>query len=165
MLSWFPGPGKRARRELEQLHKHISHRLDRLESTPPAEDHLTTQLEELSRKVAETAYLAGGSQGEVIKLQGQMKELVLAVDEGIARTDRAERRIRAVVQRCRTELKRRGMEDPGLEAEANEFRDVDAERGESDGVPALQPGVDGPAQKASSIRGVPLELLRRVRGI
>lgn len=97
-------------------------------------------------------------------LQTSHKEIVIAVSEGIERTDRAERRIKATVKRARAELAERGLLDPALESEDHELREVDGGRGKRDGLLPVQPKVASPAEQASSIRGVSVEALRKVRG-
>lgn len=103
-------------------------------------------------------------QEAVEALQIQAKNFVIALSEGIERTDRAERRIKATVSRARKELKARGYEDPGLDAEAYELRNVDAAGGGEDGVLPMHAPVAEVREEASSVKGVPAEALRRVRG-
>jgi len=59
------------------------------------------------------------------ELDGQMKQLTLAVSEGIERTDRAEKRVRKTITAARKLLKDSGLEHPALEAEADEIRERD----------------------------------------
>ena len=144
---------KDLRRALETLREQldgITSRLERLESAPTATDRVLN-LEELG--VAQDAHLD--------QITTQIKDLTFAVSEGIERTDRAERRVRGVIQRARKELEARGYEDPGLEAEAHELRVVDGDGGKGDGVPAVPKEVAALEPEASSIRGVPAETLRR----
>lgn len=97
-------------------------------------------------------------------LDRRIQDLTLAVAEGIERVDRAERRIQASVKRARAELEASGVTDPRLDAEADGLRLVDGAGGDGGGVPAVSEDVGEPAPQASSIRGVPLEVLERVRG-
>jgi len=146
-------PNKDTRRALDALGEQLEGilaRLDRVESAPTPTDRVLN-LEELG--VAQDAHLD--------QLTTQIKDLTFAVSEGIERTDRAERRVRGVIQRARKELGARGYEDPGLEAEAYELRAVDGDGGKDGGVPAVSKEVAEVEPTASSIRGVPAETLRR----
>ncbi len=49
----------------------------------------------------------------------------LAIAEGIERTDRAERRVRATIVRARSRMASAGYHDEGLEAEAEDIRPPD----------------------------------------
>ena len=141
------------RRALDALREQldgITSRLERVESAPTPTDRVLN-LEELG--VAQDAHLD--------QITTQIKDLTFAVDEGIQRTDRAERRVRGVIQRARKELGSRGYEDPGLEAEAYELRAVDGEGGKDDGVPAVSEEVAAVGGAASSIKGVSAEILRK----
>ena len=110
-------------------------------------------------------------EGEVAKMGADVEELmrrvdhlVVAVAEGIERTDRAERRIRDTVKRARKELKAAGLENPGMEAEAEQLRLVDGDGGADGGLRPLPAPVESAAPEASSIKGVSLETLQRARG-
>jgi len=141
------------RRALDALREQldgITSRLERVESAPTPADRVLN-LEELG--VAQDAHLD--------QLTTQIKDLTFAVSEGIERTDRAERRVRGVIQRARKELGARGYEDPGLEAEAYELRTVDGDGGKDSGVPAVPEEVAEVGGAPSSIRGVSAELLRK----
>ena len=144
---------KALRRALEALREQldgITSRLERLESAPTATDRVLN-LEELG--VAQDAHLD--------QITTQIKDLTFAVSEGIERTDRAERRVRGVIQRARKELGARGYEDPGLEAEAYELRAVDGDGGKDGGVPPVPEEVAEVGAEASSIKGVSAEMLRK----
>ena len=91
----------------------------------------------------------------------KMKDLTFAVSEGIERSDRAERRIHATIKRARSELKKRGYEDPGLESEAYELHSVDGGGGGERQLPPMRERMEDSSQ-ASSVAGVSLEDLRRV---
>ena len=145
----------------------ITSRVDRLESAPiatPSLDAVKQTLKELAQVAAANQTDIAASATTLQNLQILMKNLTAAVSEGIERTDRAERRIKATVKRARAELEARGYQDPGLDAEAYELRLIDGEPSPDGGVPPMQPGVAGPAVHASSIRGVSVETLQRVRG-
>ena len=89
------------------------------------------------------------------------KDIVIAVSEGIERTDRAERRIKATVQRARKQLETLGYDDPGLEAEAVELRLLDGDGSDKSEVPPVPAAME---ESPSSIRGVSAETMRRARG-
>ncbi len=146
-------PNKDTRRALDALREQldgITSRLERVESAPTPNDRVLN-LEELG--VAQDSQLS--------ELQTKIKDLLFAVETGVERVDRAERRVRGVIQRARKELGARGYEDPGLEAEAYELRAVDGDGGKDGGVPAVPEEVAAVGPEASSIRGVPAETLRR----
>ena len=146
-------PNKDTRRALETLREQLGGylaRLERLESAPTPGDRVTN-LEEL----------AGTFVTQLGELATKIKDLTFAVSEGIERTDRAERRVRGVIQRARKELGRLGYEDPGLEAEAHELRTVDGDGGKDGGVPVVSKEVAAVEPAASSIRGVSADQLRR----
>ena len=148
---------KDIRRALDALREQLEGilaRLDRVESAPTPADRVLN-LEELG--VAQDSQLTD--------LQTKIKDLTFAVSEGIERTDRAERRVRGVIQRARKELGKLGYEDPGLEAEAHELRVVDGEGSGDGGVPPVSEEVAEVGGAASSIKGVPAETLRRRWGI
>jgi len=164
------GP-RRARLELERALESICDRLDTIESTPPP----TLPLDQLNAALA--GFKAGLDErlggvearfdalGSDIEYQAEkIKLLTLGVEEGIERVGRAERRIHATIKRARKELEEHGYESPGLEVEAETLRLVDGGRSEESEVPALPAGVEPPVDGASSIKGVPAETLRRVRG-
>ena len=144
---------KENRRALDVLREQLEGilaRLDRVESAPTATDRVLN-LEELG--VAQDAHLD--------QLTTQIKDLTFAVSEGIERTDRAERRVRGVIQRARKELEARGYDDPGLEAEAHELRIVDGDGSKDGGVPPVSEEVAAVGGAASSIKGVSAEILRK----
>jgi len=146
-------PNKDTRRALETLREQLGGyltRLERLESAPTPTDRVLN-LEELG--VAQDAHLS--------ELQTKIKDLTFAVSEGIERTDRAERRVRGVIQRARKELGKLGYEDPGLEAEAHELRVVDGDGSADGGVPAVSEEVAEVDAAPSSIQGVTADQLRR----
>ena len=153
MWNW----NKDVRRALDALREQldgITSRLERVESTPTPNDRVLN-LEELG--VAQDSQLS--------ELQTKIKDLLFAVETGVERVDRAERRVRGVIQRARKELGARGYEDPGLEAEAYELRAVDGDGGKDGGLPAVPEEVAEVGDAPSSIRGVPAETLRRRWGI
>ena len=141
---------RRALDALREQQDEITSRLERVESAPTAADRVLN-LEELG--VAQDAHLD--------QITTQIKDLTFAVSEGIERTDRAERRVRGVIQRARKELQARGYEDPGLEAEAHELRIVDGDGSKDGGVPPVPEEVAEVGGEASSIKGVSAEILRK----
>lgn len=157
------GSRNRDRRVVEALYL----RVEQLESAGEPSQRVEMALE----KIALTAETLSGLtarfdhlEQDVDLIHDERKDLVIAISEGIERTDRAERRIKNTIRRARKELESRGYTDPGLEAEAYEFRDVDGDGSKNGGLQPLPTAVD-PAPQESSIPGVPLETLRSARGI
>jgi len=111
-----------------------------------------------------TDQVAGTQEQAIETLTRTMAETREAVAQGIQHVDRSERRIKATVTRARKQLKELGYEDPGLEAESADLQLVDDSGSEEVGVPPVQSDVAEPAKEASSVRGVTLDQLRRVRG-
>jgi len=155
----------------------IRARLEHLESVPVPDlpPELDGRLTALSHRDAELQAdivrvleliedVTAQSNAAVESFDGWRKELVIAVSEGIERTDRAERRIKATVARARGQLANLGYEDPGLEAETVELRLIDGEPSGKSGVPPVPAAVAETASEASSVRGVSAETLRRARG-
>ena len=87
-------------------------------------------------------------------LDGRLRTMTHAVAEGIERTDRAERRIKATVRRARAEFAEYDVEHAGLEAEAGELRLLDA--GGSDGrrVPTVREEVEEAPEPPTSIETI-----------
>jgi len=128
-------------------------------------DGLVAVMDNQDRAVENVAVNQSTIAQDLLTLQTSQKELIHAVAEGIERTDRAERRIRAVVKRARQELKKRGYEDAGLEAEDLQFRDVDENGSGSDRLLDVQSPVEEAGNAASSVAGVSIDTLRRARGL
>lgn len=87
----------------------------------------------------------------------ELRELTIAIDEGIQRVERSERRVRQVVQRARKRVDK-GEGDAGLDAEAAEFFGGDGDAGDEGQLPTVHEDM------ASSIPGVTVGQLRRARG-
>jgi len=160
-------PNKRRHLATQEAIRGIVARLCDLETAPvPALDldpvrlKLDQQWEAHRLLQSQVVDLAGAVEGMADKL----KDYAFALSEGIERTDRAERRIKATVARARKSLQERGLEDPNLESEAFALRERDGDGSEEDGVLALRPSVDDAEPEASSIRGVSMDTLRRARG-
>jgi len=98
------------------------------------------------------------------QLEKRIKELTVAVSDGIEHTNRSDRRIRATVARARKELGDRGLIDPAVEAENYELRVVDGDAGEERVLPTVPGQTELPSENPSSVRGVSAEQLRRARG-
>lgn len=77
----------------------------------------------------------------VSDLEEKAREQTLAIAEGIERVDRAERRVRAAVQRARKRLEEHGYSDEGLEAEAEQLQLIDGDGSEDEGMPAMHGNV------------------------
>ena len=154
-------------RVLQEELRAIRRRVEALESIPEPGRRVDIALE----RTALHAEVVAGLEARIVQLESdvdelheQRKELVIAIAEGIERTDRAERRIKNTVRRARKELESRGYTDPGLEAEAYEFRESNGGGSEPTGLQPL-PGPVAPVATDSSIRGVPVEALRHARGL
>lgn len=85
-----------------------------------------------------------------------------AVALGIENVERVENRIRATIRRASKELEEHGLESPGLQAEAHQLSLVDGDGIEPGEVPPMPEDVEG---DWSSIPGVTVEQLRKVRGL
>jgi len=151
----------------------IRARVDHLETVPVPDlpEQVEARLAQLSRRDGELQEGLDSQHADVGELIEQVdshdawrKEIVIAVSEGIERTDRAERRIKATVQRARRQLESLGYVDDPLEAEAVELRLIDGEGSEKRGVPPVPAEVENAEPESSSVRGVPLETLKRARG-
>ncbi len=142
-------------------------KLDHLDSLPkPTVDPevvaaaVAAHMERIDALAAVVDELA--SQGK--DLEDRVREYVIALAEGIERVDRSERRVKATVNRARKELEASGLVDPGVEAEAEELRLIDAARGSKRGMfPVSEPVAVGP-DPPSSIPGVSAAQLRTLRG-
>lgn len=143
-------------------------RLQRLESAPIPTDRLDamrTALDLLTADHAAFTHQIDTLIDDVQDLETQGKEFVLALAEGIERRERADRRIKATVARARQELRDGGVVDEGVEAEASQLREFDGKRGEEIELQPMPAAVDGNREELSSIPGVSLRDLQRVRGI
>ncbi len=170
-MSFLPGGARRrAREDLDQVLKHISHRLDALEAAPAPE----YDLDRLRGIMAGVSGQANSRLDQVeerlvriedddSKLIEKLKDLTFAVAEGIERVSRAEGRIHATIKRARKQLAEQGFESPGLETEAAQLQLSDGEASPDGEVPNV-PGSVEPPGAPSSIRGVSASTLRRVRG-
>lgn len=87
-------------------------------------------------------------------LAEDIRDQTLAIAEGIERTDRAERRVKAVVTRAKRKLADDGFLDEALDAEAASLRRDDEASGGANGVPPMQQNVGGnPAPDMSAFPG------------
>ena len=82
------------------------------------------------------------AQAEAIeRLQNIAKDQNVAISEGIERTDRAERRVRATVARAKKRLDEAGYSDEGIQAEIQEFDQADGFGGRESPVQPLPNGL------------------------
>jgi len=148
----------------------IRDRVERLETTPAPDlpTDVPYRLTQLSRRDADlqdgvdtNAHNLNLLQENADGFDAWRKEIVIAVSEGIERTDRAERRIKATVQRARKQLETLGYVDDAVEAEAVELRLLDGDGSDQSEVPPVPAPVE---ESASSVRGVSAETMRRARG-
>ena len=152
MLGFGNGPRHNAEQKREQVLSSILTRLEALESAP--------RLPQLN---ADHDTRLGTLETGFDRLNQDFKSTTFAVAEGIERVDRSERRIHATVKRARAELKKLGYEDPGLEAEASQLREVDGEGSHGTEVLHLPEDVAPAPEAPSSVPGVPASTLARIR--
>jgi len=101
----------------------------------------------------------------VTSLLTRMDDLTTAVAEGIQNVRRAENRVRAVVKSARKELAASGFEDPGVEAEVEQLQFVDGGDGRTEPVPPVPEEVADLESVPSTIAGLSVAQVRRIRGI
>ncbi len=161
---WTPWPKKL---DVQPHLEALSHRISSLESVPPP----TVNPEVVAAAVAAHLERIDGLAAAVEELALQGKDLddrvrgyTIALAEGIERVDRSERRVKATVARARKELEASGVIDPGVEAEAEQLRIVDGERGDDRGMHAVRETVEPNGDAPSSIPGVTAGQLRAIRG-
>lgn len=148
----------------------ILDRLDCLETAPASLGELVTIEGTLESIRQENVALreSSSSQEQLAALESrvnrQLQQITAAVAEGIDRVDRSERRVVATVKRARKELKERGFTDEGVEAEHHQLHVLDEAGGNESPVPAVREEVGGAGEQASSVRGVSLVTLQKVRG-
>lgn len=155
-------------RAAEEALSLIRVRLDVLESVPPPSvdlESLSTKLEAFQGDLVEILKHLNAHSDALEALQGQAKDFTFALSEGIERTDRAERRIAATVKRARDKLADSGFSDAGLDAEADGLQLVDGDRSEDVRVQGVPGEVAAVAGDPSSVKGVPLATMRRLRGM
>jgi len=123
---------------------------------PPYDDQqLRSEIEDLRSATA----------SDFEQIADRMKTQTLAIAEGIERVDRSERRVDATLKRARKKFAAGGYEDPGTEAEVEGLRLLDGDGIGTGGLPTLQPGVDNPGDRPSSVPGITVAQLQRVRGL
>lgn len=154
--------------------KRIQARLETVESRPIATDYAVAiqNLNDVLGALRERMSALDESVGQVaaahVDLETSVavshKELLFAVEEGIQRTDRAERRIRTTIRSAQKKLAESGLADDAVDAEAVGLRILDEEGEQERGVPPVRESVDDVGDQASSIPGVSLDTLRRARG-
>lgn len=94
-------------------------------------------------------------------LEAKLADLTLAVSEGVNNVRRSERRVQAIVQSARRQLADDGYQHAGLEAEAGQLRQLDADSGDGEPVPAVPERVDGlDPNRPSVIPGVTVGQMR-----
>lgn len=103
-------------------------------------------------------------EGTLAPLPMWRKEILLAVADGIERTDRAERRVESTIRSARKKLEALGLEHDGLEAEAAELHERDGGGGDDGEVPTVPTLVADVGDEPSSIPGVTRSQLARARG-
>lgn len=112
----------------------------------------------------ESAPGVGADDIRVQALWNRVDDLTTAVAEGIKNVQRSENRVRAIVKSARRELADAGYDHAGVEAEALELGDDDGGLREAEPVPAVREDVEDDSERPSTIPGVSVAVLRRVRG-
>lgn len=133
----------------------LAHRAD-----DPERGDWRDELDELRELVA----------GQVVELESRIdrrvKELTIAIEEGIERVDRSERRVKAVVQRAQRRASEHGFVDETLEVEAENLRRDDEGGSGSGGMQTvLEDVVDRPRFDAQGIPGTITDQMIRELGI
>jgi len=139
-----------------------------LKSFSEAEDRLLRGLEAIHESIADFEFperdvAEAVEDPRVAAIEARLSELTIAVDTGVNRVQRAENRVRAIIQGARKELEEHGYEHAGVEAEASQLRDIDAGGGDPEPVRAVPAGVEVVGQTPSSIPGISVEQMRRAR--
>ncbi len=134
-------------------------RLESLESTQANVDFLTQEMSRLSPIVAQTARERTSQailEVRLETLEGQRKEMTLAIAEGIEHVDRAERRIKSTLQRAKTKLAGLGYQDDGVDAEMEELRLVNGGGGKESELPPVPEHVGAPDTLIEQLRSMGL---------
>ena len=141
----------------------INARLDRLESAVKNDETRDT-LASIQTEIVALRSTIDLHKSQLDLFNQQSDQMRFAISEGIERVDRAERRIKATVARARKELSRRGYEDPGLDAEADELRNSDGNGSDERGLSTVPDEVEAAAGAAPTPRRLTLaELTNRLR--
>ena len=96
-------------------------------------DAIRVQIDGLRTVHNHLAAVQASLESRTDELEAERKEILIAVSEGIERTGRAERRVKATVERARRQLEESDVADEGLEAEAHNLRILDGRRKPSRG--------------------------------
>jgi len=146
------------------IQKPVLGRLERLESLQdrpaiePLVDQHTGEIERLQGD-----WVRQHDQLELF--QTKLKDLTIAVAEGIENVARKERRIGATLARAKKELAERGLEAEGIDAEVAELSEVDGAGSDEPRLPAVPSQMEVAEPEISSVPGVPLHVMRQVRGL
>jgi len=99
-----------------------------------------------------------------IRLDGlgeEIDRIKIALSDGIARNDRAEKRIQKTVASARRQLREAGIEHAGIEAEHAELLERDESPGEDEQLRLLPESVEPP--RRSGIPGLSAEALEEIK--
>ena len=144
--------------------KDLFDRLEQLESRPHPSD-IRAELDTAQEVIVALRSLQDAQIVQLDLFETKLKDLTLAVAEGIENVARKERRIASTLARARKELAERGLEAEGIDAEIRELSDVDGAGSEEPRLPAVPSEVAVDEPEVSSIEGVPLYVMRAVRGL
>ncbi len=98
-------------------------------------------------------------------VEDKLERLTIAVAEGIAHVDRAERRVATTLRSAHSKFAKSGFEHAGVEAEIENLPDLDGE-GSEDGQLRLMPEdveVSGPDNSPSGIPGMTVDQANQIR--
>ena len=126
----------RTKGEIEKVQGAILDVAREVQAIPSADD-LRPDLGPIEDQLAQHQDLLDG-------FEVRVKDLMIAISEGIERTSRAENRVKATITRARKELANSGLVDPSLEAEVAELRLVDGDGSQNDGMQHVPENLEEP---------------------
>jgi len=135
----------RARVALTAELAEIRDRIEAVETAPtppPWLSRVNAELSAISPEIEKVRGSQGILEDRIAEIEADRKDLVLAIAEGIEKVERAERRIKAAVQRARRQLADSGIIDDGLEAENADLQLVDGGRSEPEEVQPVHVDVE-----------------------
>jgi len=134
---------------------------DLLEGIQGALGEIVGAIEQLELRLAGTS--SESEDPRIAAIETKVRDLTLALSDGVQRVQRSENRVRAIVKSARQELRDAGFEHPGVEAEASELRQVDGDDRVEEPLSALPADVDAAGRKPSAVPGVSVRQMRVAR--